>query len=57
MDSETQNNLRVCVCVYRGEAVRLHHVWQEVLPAPPPSKTQRHSHGYVIKAIGEMFAC
>lgn len=34
------------LCVYRGEAVRLFHVWHEVFPALPPGETQTHSYGY-----------
>ena len=38
------NNSMLCVC--RGEAVRLFHVWHEVFPALPPGETQTHSYGY-----------
>lgn len=34
------------LCVCRGEAVRLFHVWHEVFPALPPGETQTHSYGY-----------
>lgn len=34
------------LCVYRGEAVCLFHVWHEVFPALPPGETQTHSYGY-----------
>lgn len=38
------NNFMLCVC--RGEAVRLFHVWHEIFPALPPGETQTHSYGY-----------
>ena len=38
--------LKLVLCVCRGEAVRLHHVWQEVFSALPPGETQHHSYGY-----------
>ena len=38
--------LILCVCVCRGEAIRLLHVWHEIFPEIPPGKTQPHSHGY-----------
>lgn len=40
------NNFMLCVC--RGEAVRLYHVWHEVFPALPPGETQTHSYGYAF---------
>lgn len=40
------NNFMLCVC--RGEAVRLFHVWHEIFPALPPGETQTHSYGYAF---------
>lgn len=39
-------NILLCVC--RGEAICLLHVWHEVFPEIPPGETHTHPYGYKI---------